>query len=258
MTQYTIEKSRSGRAICQNTVCRKTKVKIPKDELRFGTSVAFGSKNGWTWKHWGCVTKAQIAGLQKSCGGDPEAYDYDAIVGYSELEPMIQEKVRRCLNQGIIDFEDFNGDPEKSKPGENAKKAATPAKKAAAKSATPAKKATAKKATAKNATTTAKKHESTAKKDAPVKAKMQEHKKKANVKNDCEGELSSDDEEPVLKAPRKRMAVSPKAKTATKPKHEEYLDPDLANQLGDYLGDYLGKGLGDLLRKGLRDFGKRL
>ncbi|KAL7940250.1 hypothetical protein V8C42DRAFT_338043, partial [Trichoderma barbatum] len=244
MAVYKIEKSKSGHALCQNTVCKKANVKIPKDKLRFGTSVTFGSKKSWTWKHWRCVTGAQIASLRKSCGGDPEAYDYDAIVGYAELEPAIQGKVRRCLDQGIVDLKDFNGDPEKSKPHLTAKKAT------AKKATTPNKKATtpSKKATAKNAT-------ATAKKATLVKAKIQEHKKKDNKKNDCEGELSSDDEEPVLKAPRKRMAVSPKAKTATKPKHEEYLDPDLANQLGDYLGDYLGKGLGDLLRKGLRDFG---
>lgn len=32
------------------------------------------------------MSGSQIAGLQESCGGDPDNYDFDAIDGFDELK----------------------------------------------------------------------------------------------------------------------------------------------------------------------------
>lgn len=119
MPQYRIEISPNNRAGCNDTVCKKEGVKIFKNEIRFGTWVEIQDRGSWKWKHWGCVSGSQIAGLQESCGGDPDNYDFDAIDGFDELnDEDVKEKVRRCVKQGHIDAEDFKGDPEKNKLGE--------------------------------------------------------------------------------------------------------------------------------------------
>lgn len=119
MPQYRIEISPNNRAGCNDTVCKKEAVKILKNEIRFGTWVEIQDRGSWKWKHWGCVSGSQIAGLQESCGGDPDNYDFDAIDGFDELnDEDVKEKVRRCVKQGHIDAEDFKGDPEKNKLGE--------------------------------------------------------------------------------------------------------------------------------------------
>ncbi|KAL7962623.1 hypothetical protein V8C34DRAFT_269340 [Trichoderma compactum] len=119
MPQYRIEISPNNRAGCNDTVCKKQGAKIFKNEIRLGTWVEIQDRGSWKWKHWGCVSGSQIAGLQESCGGDPDNYDFNAIDGFDELnDEDIKEKIRRCVKQGHIDAEDFKGDPEKNKLGE--------------------------------------------------------------------------------------------------------------------------------------------
>ncbi|KAH6604196.1 hypothetical protein Trco_007642 [Trichoderma cornu-damae] len=85
MPEYRVEISPNNRAGCQDTVCKKDGVKIFRGEIRFGSWVEIKEHGSWRWKHWGCVSGAQIAGLQELCGGDAGNYDYDAIDGYDEL-----------------------------------------------------------------------------------------------------------------------------------------------------------------------------
>lgn len=82
----------------------------------------------------GCVSGSQLVNLQEACDQGDGKYDFDSIDGYDELrlvlvlvpaamkpgvgrvwltflcsDPEIQEKIRRCVKQGHIDAEDFNG-----------------------------------------------------------------------------------------------------------------------------------------------------
>lgn len=119
MGEYRIEVSPNKRAGCTDTVCKQGEVKIQKGELRFGSWTVIKEHGSWRWKHWGCVSGSQLVNLQEACGGDPDNLDFDAIDGFDELQDEeLKEKVKRCVRQGHIDPEDFNGDPEKNKPGE--------------------------------------------------------------------------------------------------------------------------------------------
>ncbi len=44
--------SKTNRAGCQNTACKKEKIKIQKDELRMGSLVIIQERATWMWKHW--------------------------------------------------------------------------------------------------------------------------------------------------------------------------------------------------------------
>ncbi|UKZ95444.1 uncharacterized protein TrAFT101_010288 [Trichoderma asperellum] len=193
MPQYRIEISPNKRAGCHDTVCKKEAVKIQKGEIRFGSWVEIQEHGSWSWKHWGCVSGAQIAGLQELCGGDPDNYDFDAIDGYDELDDNeVKEKIQRCIKQGHIDPEDFNGDPEKNKLGEKGIHLTAKQKAAKEKAATEAADAD----------------------EAPAgKASKRSRKKAAN----------DDDDEPKTKKARKSKNVEadeeePKAKSKTKGK----------------------------------------
>ncbi|OTA05697.1 hypothetical protein A9Z42_0063910 [Trichoderma parareesei] len=128
MGEYRIEVSPNKRAGCTDTVCKQGEVKIQKGELRFGSWTVIKEHGSWRWKHWGCVSGSQLVNLQEACGGDHDNLDFDAIDGFDELQDEeLKEKVKRCVRQGHIDPEDFNGvglllplqlDPEKNRPGE--------------------------------------------------------------------------------------------------------------------------------------------
>jgi len=69
-------------------VCKANGVKIKKGELRFGSwleipGVGHGS---WKWKHWGCVSGAQIQHMRDKISAGDDKYRWDAIDGYDELE----------------------------------------------------------------------------------------------------------------------------------------------------------------------------
>ncbi|KAF5600040.1 UVSB PI-3 kinase [Fusarium pseudoanthophilum] len=114
------ELSPNNRATCKDTECKKNGDKVTKGTLRFGTYVVIQEHGGWTWKHWGCVSGQQLENVRELCQQGDGSFDCDLIDGYDELvdHPEVQEKVRRCINQGFIDPEDFKGDPEKNKLGE--------------------------------------------------------------------------------------------------------------------------------------------
>ncbi|RDA91179.1 hypothetical protein CP533_4843 [Ophiocordyceps camponoti-saundersi (nom. inval.)] len=138
MVQYRVEVSPNNRAICKDTVCKANKEKILKGEIRFGTWVEIQEHGSWAWKHWGCVSGAQMVAVQELCDKGDGSYDFDAIDGYDELNDHadLQEKIRRCVEQGHIDAQDFKGDLEKNRPGEKgirltAKQKASKEKKAA-------------------------------------------------------------------------------------------------------------------------------
>ncbi|KAG5745724.1 hypothetical protein H9Q70_011577 [Fusarium xylarioides] len=120
MGEYRIELSPNNRATCKGTECKKNGDKVTKGTLRFGTYVVIQEHGGWTWKHWGCVSGQQLENVRELCQQGDGSFDCDLIDGYDELveHPDVQEKVRRCINQGFIDPEDFKGDPEKNKLGE--------------------------------------------------------------------------------------------------------------------------------------------
>ncbi|TVY33589.1 PARP-type zinc finger-containing protein, partial [Lachnellula subtilissima] len=136
---HPIETATTGRATCVATECKKNGVKIEKDDLRFGVWVEINGNGSFRWKHWGCVTGAQIQNMREKLEDpdDPGTYRWDFLDGYDSGEknsidrfPDLQEKVRRVITQGFIDPEDFNGDPEMNVLGEKGLR--TPASKAKA------------------------------------------------------------------------------------------------------------------------------
>ncbi|EAW21262.1 uncharacterized protein NFIA_064260 [Aspergillus fischeri NRRL 181] len=113
-----IQAASTGRAGCQNKECKEEKIKIGKGELRLGTWVDTEKLQSFFWRHWGCVTPKIIANLNEAveeASGDSK--DLDAIDGFEELPSGYQEKVRKALEQGHVDDEDWKGDPEMNRPG---------------------------------------------------------------------------------------------------------------------------------------------
>ncbi|KAG4443504.1 hypothetical protein IFR05_000977 [Cadophora sp. M221] len=118
---YRVETALSKRAGCQSTECKANGIKIEKDDLRLGIWIDYGERAGWVWRHWGCVSGKVLQGL-RTLVEDPDtpgSYRWDMLDGFEsgdknslDKNPALQEKVRRCITQGFIDHEDFNGDPE--------------------------------------------------------------------------------------------------------------------------------------------------
>ncbi|KAL8738274.1 MAG: hypothetical protein Q9181_000909 [Wetmoreana brouardii] len=110
---YRVELATSKRAGCKNAECNKNKIKIDKGELRLGVWVTYrDGQSSWAWRHWGCVTPAQLAGIQDALEGDMEMFD-----GYEELPADLQEKVKQAVDQGHVDDDDWKGDLEQNRPG---------------------------------------------------------------------------------------------------------------------------------------------
>ena len=70
--------------------------------------------------HRGCVSGKQLENIRNSIEHPVHEgqYDWDMMDGLQgedkkdRLPPDDQEKVKRCITQGFIDPEDWNGDPE--------------------------------------------------------------------------------------------------------------------------------------------------
>ncbi|EAW09863.1 putative ubiquitin-conjugating enzyme [Aspergillus clavatus NRRL 1] len=108
----------TGRAGCQNKECKDEKIKIGKGELRLGTWVDTERFQSFFWRHWGCVTPKIIGNLNESVeemSGD--AKDLNTLDGFEDLPSEYQEKVRKALEQGHVDDEDWKGDVEMNRPG---------------------------------------------------------------------------------------------------------------------------------------------
>ncbi|KAI6712982.1 hypothetical protein JHW43_004451, partial [Diplocarpon mali] len=110
----------TARAGCNSTECKAAGIKIDKDDLRLGVWVPFEDRGSWKWRHWGCVTGKVIEGIRNLIldPANPGTYRWDMLDGYDsegieknslERKPELQEKVRRCITQGLIDEYDFNG-----------------------------------------------------------------------------------------------------------------------------------------------------
>ncbi|KAI7277127.1 hypothetical protein KC335_g127 [Hortaea werneckii] len=104
---YRIEVCPNNRATCSATQCKKEGVKILKGELRQGVVVMFQDKQSWKYRHWGCVTPEVLHNWHEKAEGDMELID-----GYDELPEDAQDKVKRALEQGHVDDEDWKGDVE--------------------------------------------------------------------------------------------------------------------------------------------------
>ncbi|KAE8367706.1 hypothetical protein BDV27DRAFT_123523 [Aspergillus caelatus] len=118
MPSYRLEQASTGRAGCQNKECKDEKVKIAKGELRLGTWVDTERIQAFFWRHWGCVTPRIIASLNENLGDDDEK-DYEQLDGFEDLTPENQEKVKKALEQGHVDDEEWKGDVEMNRPGKN-------------------------------------------------------------------------------------------------------------------------------------------
>ncbi|KAF2787434.1 zf-PARP-domain-containing protein [Melanomma pulvis-pyrius CBS 109.77] len=125
-TGYIVEVSKNARAICKNKECKDAGVKIQKGKVRFGTLVTIHEHTSWAYKHWGCVTPAQIEHLIEFTNGETDLVD-----GYDDLPSEIQEKVKFALANGHVPDEDWKGDVQVNRPGQKGfrAKAQTPKKK---------------------------------------------------------------------------------------------------------------------------------
>jgi hypothetical protein len=125
LTWTETEVSRSNRAGCQATHCKKEQVKIQKGELRQGVLITINEQTSWKWRHWYVSRQysSQITSLTGSCRGcvtptvlnnwvtkaGAEDGDMDLIDGFDELPEECQERVRRSLKELHVDDEDWNG-----------------------------------------------------------------------------------------------------------------------------------------------------
>ncbi|KAI9844005.1 MAG: hypothetical protein M1837_005940 [Sclerophora amabilis] len=125
MGQYRIEISPNNRATCKNKDCKDQAIKLVKGEPRFGTFVEINGAQSWAYKHWGCVTPAQIKNIKDSI-----EEDLDLLDGYDEVPNDLQERIRRALDQGHVDDADWRGDVEMNRPGMRGTHKRTPKKKA--------------------------------------------------------------------------------------------------------------------------------
>ncbi|KAE8331121.1 poly polymerase and DNA-ligase Zn-finger region-domain-containing protein [Aspergillus sergii] len=131
MPSYRLEQASTGRAGCQNKECKDEKVKIAKGELRLGTWVDTERIQAFFWRHWGCVTPRIIASLNENLG-DGDEKDYEQLDGFEDLTPENQEKVKKALEQGHVDDDEWKGDVEMNRPGKNGFRVRGSKKKAAA------------------------------------------------------------------------------------------------------------------------------
>ncbi|PYI25699.1 zf-PARP-domain-containing protein [Aspergillus indologenus CBS 114.80] len=196
MGAYRLEEASTSRAGCQNKECKDAKIKIAKGELRHGSWVEAGDYQSWKWRHWGCVTPNVIENLKdaiKELSGGDET-DCSALDGFDELSEENQEKVRRALEQGHVDDEDWKGDVEVNRPGMKGFRSNATKKEAAAK-----KKAQAKAEEEDEAEPTPK----------SKKRSRAQPKKESKVEAEADGEQQEQEEAPKPKRSRKSAQPKP-------------------------------------------------
>lgn len=232
---YRVEESKNARAGCKNKECKDAGVKIQKGELRFATQVTIQEHTSWAYKHWGCVTPAQVANLIEESGGDTEMVD-----GYDELPADLKEKVDFALQNGHVPDEDWKGDVECNRPGQKGFRAKAPPKKKGKEGdeddeeAVEAAKPKAKRGRA---------NKETAEDDAPAPKKARGKSKKAAVKEENdEGDAAEEVEAPKSKRGKKAAAKEeveendveepelPKAKRGRKAVPKQEIDEDEAGE----------------------------
>lgn len=77
------------------------------------------------------MTPQQISNLQKELRDDDDAYDFDALDGFDEVNPESCNKIREAVEAGHVADEDWKGDLEMNRPGKRGTRVKTPKKKAA-------------------------------------------------------------------------------------------------------------------------------
>ncbi|USP78990.1 gfo idh moca family protein [Curvularia clavata] len=106
--KWRLEHAGNGNAVCQQAACKRSNTKIAKGELRIGTHTLFDrdGERRWymAWRHWGCATKHQIAGLKETTGNDPTK-----APGFDKLSPESQEQVRLAFEEGMPTDKTFKG-----------------------------------------------------------------------------------------------------------------------------------------------------
>nr|POF13058.1 parp-type zinc finger-containing protein c2a9.07c [Quercus suber] len=107
MPAYRIEIASTGRAGCNATHCKKNNVKIVKGEMRQGVWVDYEDRGSYKWRHWGCITPEVLHNWHEASEGQT-----DLIDGFDELPEEAQAKLKRALEQGHVDDEEWNGDIE--------------------------------------------------------------------------------------------------------------------------------------------------
>ncbi|GKZ29918.1 hypothetical protein AbraIFM66950_006979 [Aspergillus brasiliensis] len=213
MGAYRLEQASTGRAGCKNKECKDQGIKILKGELRHGSWVDTERFQSWFWRHWGCVTPKIIANMIETVGEEGER-DWSALDGYDELPEDLQEKVRRALEQGHVDDEDWKGDVEFNRPGKTGfrkrvtkkDKEETP-EESTPKKATPQTKKRARAEPKKEAESEA--EEEVTKETPKTKKAAPQTKKRTKAGAEADGEEAKDT--PKTKKPRKNSAASKQA-----------------------------------------------
>ncbi|PYI02265.1 zf-PARP-domain-containing protein [Aspergillus sclerotiicarbonarius CBS 121057] len=233
MGAYRLEEASTGRAGCKNKECKDQGIKIAKGELRHGSWVDTERFQSYAWRHWGCVTPKIVANMIEAVGDANESgeRDYTALDGYEELPQEAQAKVRKALEQGHVDDEDWKGDVELNRPGKTgfrkraSKKATdeTPEKPTPEKTAPPSKKrarAEPKEEAGSEADGAEAKETPKPKKSASEKATPQS-KKRARVEPKEEAEADGEEAKETPKPKKPRKSSTPKPAPAEEAKVNE-------------------------------------
>ncbi|CAG8201624.1 unnamed protein product [Penicillium nalgiovense] len=114
---YRFEIAAQGRAGCKATDCLKDKVKITKGEFRVGTWVDGPGFQSWSWRHWGCFTPKQIVNVKKDLTEDTEDPDFSRLDGFDEMSEELQDKIRKAIEVGHVEDEEWRGDVQCNRPG---------------------------------------------------------------------------------------------------------------------------------------------
>lgn len=115
------ELSPNKRAGCHNGECKKAGIKLQKGEARFGSMVTINEKSSYQYRHWyissdthgcflnannrrGCVTPVVVSNIRDFIDGD-----FEMIDGFEEMPADWQDKIKRAVEQGHVDDEDWKG-----------------------------------------------------------------------------------------------------------------------------------------------------
>ncbi|KAF2840203.1 hypothetical protein M501DRAFT_1056554 [Patellaria atrata CBS 101060] len=104
--KHTIQHASSTVAVCQKAECKRSNTIIEAGELRFGTWTYFQleEKYIWRWKHWRCISKAQLRTFIEIADENPE----DAP-GWGVIDDASQEQVRAAFALGHVPDRTFVG-----------------------------------------------------------------------------------------------------------------------------------------------------
>ncbi|OQE15999.1 hypothetical protein PENFLA_c029G05004 [Penicillium flavigenum] len=114
---YRFEIAAQGRAGCKAPDCVKDKVKITKGEFRVGTWIDGPDFQSWSWRHWGCFTPKQIVNVKKDLTEDSEDPDFSRLDGFDEMSEELQDKIRKAIEVGHVEDEEWRGDLQCNRPG---------------------------------------------------------------------------------------------------------------------------------------------